>query len=131
MLHLATDTAFECSPLPLNAKMLSLSTIALVGVVFLGLGYYLYQAALPKPLPGIPYNKHSTKRILGDIPDLVAYRAETGQASAWFRDQIVKHNEPVIQLFMRPFGKPWVLISDFREAQDVVSRRTRCVYCSY
>ncbi|KAK0701274.1 cytochrome P450 [Lasiosphaeris hirsuta] len=31
----------------------------------------------------------------------------------------------VVQIFMTPFGRPWVLVSDFWEAQDIMMRRTR------
>ena len=26
-------------------------------------------------------------------------------------------------MFMRPFGKPWVIVADFREAQDIQTNR--------
>jgi hypothetical protein len=32
-------------------------------------------------------------------------------------------NSPVFQLFMRPMGKPWVVITDFREAYDICTNR--------
>lgn len=41
----------------------------------------------------------------------------------WLLDQGRRHSGPVCQLFLRPFSKPFVLISDFREAQDVMLRR--------
>lgn len=41
-------------------------------------------------------------------------------------NQFMKHNAAVIQLFIRPLGRPFVVISDFRETQDICARRTRC-----
>lgn len=32
--------------------------------------YVLYQIILPKPIPGIPYNKHAAKSLFGDIPEI-------------------------------------------------------------
>lgn len=83
--------------------------------------WFLRLAALPRPLPGIPYNKVSAGRIAGDVPEL----RKTGRTRAWLRDRFATHNSPIVQVFMAPFGKPWVLVSDFWEAQDVMVRRTR------
>ena len=41
------------------------------------------------------------------------------------RDQFAIHDSPIVQIFVAPFKKPWILVSDFREAQDVVMRRGR------
>jgi hypothetical protein len=29
----------------------------------------------------------------------------------------------MFQMFMRPLGKPWVVLTDFREAQDILTTR--------
>lgn len=47
--------------------MLDLSTFAFYGAVVLAVGFALYRAALPKPIPGIPYNAESAKNILGKL----------------------------------------------------------------
>lgn len=105
--------------------MISLSTLAFLSAVALAVGYYIYRAALPKPIPGIPYNESSVNRVLGDAVDAIAYQKRTGDMIGWITNQVVKHDQPVIQLFMRPFGKPWVVLTDFREMQDIAVRRTR------
>ncbi|KLP09079.1 related to TRI13-cytochrome P450 [Fusarium fujikuroi] len=87
--------------------------------------FYLYNRALPKPIPGIPYNKHATKRLLGDLPDLMGHQKHTGEQRRWFAMQNQKFNSPVCQVFIRPFGKPRVVLSDFREAQDILSKRLK------
>lgn len=85
--------------------------------------YLLYLRLLPKPLPGIPYNEAATRSILGDIPALV----KTGRPDVhnWIVEQCVAHDSPVIQLFMRPFRRPWIILTDFQEANDILTRRTR------
>jgi hypothetical protein len=105
--------------------MIGLSMLALYGAVVLAVGYLLYRAALPKPIPGIPYNEAAAKHILGDAPGLLEAINKTGTMLDWIIDQLVKRNEPVVQLFLRPLGKPFVIISDFRETQDICVRRSR------
>lgn len=39
--------------------------------------YFLYLVTLPKPLPGIPYNKNATSTPLGDIPEMMRYVLRT------------------------------------------------------
>ena len=106
-------------------SMAELSTLALYSVVILAVVYYLYRAALPKPIPGIPYNEASAKRILGDAPEAIEAQTTTGNTFSYILGQQLKHNVPVIQLFLRPFGKPFVILSDFRETQDICVRRSR------
>lgn len=48
----------------------------LILVVFpaiLAVGYALYRAALPKPIPGIAYNKDAARRIMGDVPEAMEH----------------------------------------------------------
>jgi len=105
--------------------MIGLSTIALYSAIVLAVGYFLYRAALPKPIPGIPYNEAAAKHILGDAPQLFEAITKTGTMLDWIISQLVNRNEPVMQLFLRPLGKPFVIISDFRETQDICVRRSR------
>jgi hypothetical protein len=87
--------------------------------------YALYLAILPRPIAGIPHNASAARRILGDVPSALRCRKENHEMSGFVTDQLVKLNNPVIQLFLRPFGKPWVVVADFREAHDVLLRRSR------
>jgi hypothetical protein len=96
---------------------LPFTAAALIAALFL----FLYRAALPKPIHGIPHNKLAANRIWGDAPDMKKAKRVRG----WMQDQFAKHNSPVIQLFMFPFKRPWVYVSDFREAHDVMLRRTK------
>jgi hypothetical protein len=105
------------------SAMMTSVALALVGVsIFV---YMAYQWALPKPIPGIPYNKASAQRLLGDIPDMVAHVNKTATISPWITIQALKLNSPIIQLWVRPFSKPWVIVYDFKESQDILLRRTK------
>lgn len=105
--------------------MIGLSAFAFYSAVVLAVGYFLYRAALPKPIPGIPYNEAAAKRILGDAPELLEAISNTGTMLDWLISQLVDRNVPVMQLFLRPLGKPFVILSDFRETQDICVRRSR------
>lgn len=84
--------------------------------------YVLYLQALPKPLPGIPYDEQSAKRIMGDIPHIMA-KVNRGEAAQMFWVELFeKHAAPVAQYFMGPVAKAAVAIGDYREAQDILLR---------
>jgi hypothetical protein len=101
-------------------------TTALIASLFAAIfAYALYLAVFPCPIDGIPYNKDAARRVFGDVSDALAYRRKHQEISGFLTEQLVKLNKPVIQLFLRPFGKPWVVVADFREAQDVMLRRSR------
>lgn len=92
------------------------------GIVFLYLAYWW---ALPKPIPGIPYNKTAIKLLLGDVGSMVKHISKTQEVHDWMSAQNVKLNSPIVQLFTRPFGRPCVVITDYREAQDILVHRTK------
>ncbi|KAL9109924.1 MAG: hypothetical protein Q9227_005447 [Pyrenula ochraceoflavens] len=85
--------------------------------------YILYQWLLPKPLPGIPFNENSTKSIWGDAPDMLNEISHTNEFNLWCTRQAEKLKSPICQVFVQPFSKPWILLADFREAQDIMMRR--------
>lgn len=67
--------------------------IAVVAVAL----YILYRMALPKPIPGIPYNKGATENLFGDMPTAIKAMTE-GEGSdiwKWFLEQPAKHRTPV------------------------------------
>ncbi|PTB44227.1 hypothetical protein M441DRAFT_65994 [Trichoderma asperellum CBS 433.97] len=78
-------------------------------------------AALPKPLPGIPYNSKSAQRFFGDVPFFkkAKYRRQ------WLWNQPREHGVPVSQVFLFPFRRPTVLVTDYREVVDICSRRSK------
>lgn len=86
---------------------------------------HLYRSAYPRPYPNIPYNREASKRLWGDIPDLIQAVKITQDPAKFVFEQCRKLNSPVIQLFMRPFGNPVIFIDDVREVKDILSSRTR------
>ncbi|PPJ57083.1 hypothetical protein CBER1_00480 [Cercospora berteroae] len=93
-----------------------LQHVALTAAFVLFVGYIFYQKLLPKPMPGIPYNKTSARRLLGDVPDALAHLAETQEVISFLTKRCIELNSPVVQVFMRPFSKPWVVLVDGRES---------------
>lgn len=109
----------------MSLPSMSLQFLAVLGAILLSATYFLHRATLPKPLPGIPYNKPATKTVLGDFPTFLKWREQRPELWAWVSSQAYKLNSPVIQLFMRPMGRPWVVVTDFREAEDIMTRRAK------
>ncbi|KAM7215916.1 cytochrome P450 [Rhypophila decipiens] len=85
----------------------------------------LHHLFVPRPIPSIPYKRASANRILGDIPDVLKQRNETGEIWRYVRDLAAELNSPIFQMFMSPgpFGKPWVIIADFTEARGIQLHR--------
>ncbi|KAI2601733.1 cytochrome P450 [Hypoxylon sp. NC1633] len=94
--------------------------IAVAVALIIGIHY----ALLPKPISGIPYNKASARRILGDMPDIIRWKGETMEIWSYVRKLAIELDSPVIQMFTRPYAKPWVMVNDFREAMDIQVHRT-------
>ena len=57
---------------PLSTEGKALLASGLAVALFFG-----YRAALPKPLPGIPYNREAANRLLGDMPEMIRYVIRT------------------------------------------------------
>ncbi|TEA18485.1 Cytochrome P450 monooxygenase TRI13 [Colletotrichum sidae] len=93
--------------------------VVIPGVI--GLLYLLRLRALPKPFPGIPYNKEAANRIFGDINTLIRYKSRR----TWFVDNARHHNSPLFQIFFLPFAKPVIVCVDPSEVLDISLRRTK------
>ncbi|KAF7538403.1 hypothetical protein G7054_g2972 [Neopestalotiopsis clavispora] len=48
---------------------------------------------------------------------------KTKQVMRWMSSQPQKLNSPICQVWVRPFCAPWILLADYREAQDLLLRR--------
>ncbi|KAK3069043.1 hypothetical protein LTR53_012922 [Teratosphaeriaceae sp. CCFEE 6253] len=116
--------------LPLQMPLVASLAFLLVSLAV----YLLHRAALPKPIDGIPFDPDAAARILGDVPAALAHHKQTSEMFSFLTSQLVKHNSAIVQLLMgvessdppmRPLGRPWVIIADFRETQDIMIRRTR------
>lgn len=90
----------------------------LLVVVCSGILYY----AKPKPLKGIPYNTKALG-LLGDLPSLGKYVSRHNVFLRWMALQARNLDSPIIQLFIRPFSAPIVVLCDYREVQDILLRR--------
>jgi hypothetical protein len=99
--------------------------IAGVALGLLTLAYLSYRWLLPQPIPGIPYNRNAASSIFGDMPALIKHVSQTKEVFSFLHDQNIKLNAPVVQVFAQPFARPWVVMTDFRESQDVLVRRTK------
>ncbi|KHN97204.1 cytochrome P450 monooxygenase [Metarhizium album ARSEF 1941] len=99
-----------------------LNTANVVGIVLTTLIFYLgYYTLRPLPIPGIPYNEDAAARVFGDLKSVKAaqYRRQ------WIWSQPREHGTVISQLFLFPFRRPTVIVSDYREAVDICSRRVR------
>ncbi|KAJ4171553.1 hypothetical protein NW754_013321 [Fusarium falciforme] len=92
-----------------------------VGAVFIGLFLVLLRLARPKPIPGIPHNVEAANSLFGDIP---GFRAAPDRRE-WLVSQVIKHQSPLVQVFLRPFDLPWVFVADHWEAADIMTRRLK------
>ncbi|KAF5710326.1 cytochrome P450 monooxygenase [Fusarium globosum] len=95
-------------------------TLAL-GFSILSALYLLLRWLLPKPIPGIPYNENAVKSFMGDIPEF----RDAPNRREWWAQQPARHQSPIVQVFMRPFGAPWVFVADYFEASDICMRRLK------
>lgn len=51
------------------------------------------------------------------------YTDKTQEIWSFLWKTAIELDSPVIQLFMRPMGKPWVVVVDYREAVDISVNR--------
>ena len=98
------------------------SFYSIVAVVLVAVLYVCYRTALPRPIAGIPHNVKSARRVLGDMPELLKWR-KTGNALGYFPSLARQTESPIFQIFMRPWGQPWVFVTDARECHDIMTRR--------
>ncbi|UNI17558.1 hypothetical protein JDV02_003890 [Purpureocillium takamizusanense] len=108
--------------LPSNADDMAVTALACLCVLASALvALAVYRAALPRPLPGIPYNAAAARRVLGDLGAMrsARYRRQ------WIWSQPREHGAPLSQAFLFPFRRPAVIVSDYRTAVDICARRAR------
>ncbi|KAI0885023.1 cytochrome P450 [Annulohypoxylon maeteangense] len=79
----------------------------------------------PRPLPGIPYDKESSNRISGDLPNITETYNEVTEWTWPIGRRSLKYGSPIHQLFMNPFTKPYIILDDPREVSDIVMRRSK------
>ncbi|KAF2854847.1 cytochrome P450 [Plenodomus tracheiphilus IPT5] len=101
------------------------STPLLLTTIALAATYSLYLWLLPKPIPGIPFNPEAARSLFGDVPSMLHHLKTSKTLSDWIESHHKRHNSPIIQMWVGVFQKQWVVIDDFREAQDILMRRTK------
>ena len=106
-----------------RARLAPTTTTLLLSILGFAL-WRLYLALLPKPIPGIPHNPASARSIFGDIPGYLRASARTREPITWLLSQARATGSPISQIFLAPFGgRPFVMVTDFRETQDILVRR--------
>lgn len=91
-----------------------------IGILLTGI-YALYRWLLPKPLPGIPFNKAASKSIWGDVLEL---RDDPSGLAKWCSKQLEAHGTPICQALMGPLSKPVVLVADVGNAREMLMGRS-------
>ncbi|KAH8896369.1 cytochrome P450 [Thozetella sp. PMI_491] len=87
--------------------------------------YGLYRYGFPRPIPGIPYNQEAADRFMGDYPE-IKHSISNGQGYRnWLGKLSRRHNSPLVQIFLAPYARPCVVLSDYRESFDIIARRTK------
>ncbi|KAI1798530.1 cytochrome P450 [Daldinia bambusicola] len=80
----------------------------------------------PRPLPGIPYDKDSAQRVIGDYGTITGIHKElTEWAYPFTRHRSHQLKSPIHQYFPSPFSKPHVMVDDPRETADIIMRRPK------
>ncbi|KAK2603993.1 hypothetical protein QQS21_003829 [Conoideocrella luteorostrata] len=97
--------------------------VAVVTAGILAFVYFLYRKAFRTPLPGIPYNIKAANKFAGDLPEIQERQKNGASIRPWFLEQAHRHKSAAVQIFLGPFARPTVLISDFREANDILMHR--------
>ncbi|KAF3809047.1 Cytochrome P450 71D8 [Colletotrichum gloeosporioides] len=107
----------------INTPWLQVSPAVIVGVIVLTLCCWILRLAYRQPLHGIPYNRGAAKRLMGDLTELEEWDKSGKGIRPWFLAQAPRHNSALTQIFLGPFAKPAVLVSDYREVNDILSHR--------
>lgn len=107
-----------------SSDTLAFTAIPLLVLVFAVL--LLRRWALPKFLPGIPHHPDASRRILGDLPRLISHTKNSGgQVMDWMSLQCIELDSCLVQLALKPLGRPIVVLSDHATIEDILIRRTR------
>jgi len=91
----------------------------------LGLVYFLYRFAMPRPLGYIPYDPTNARKPFGDLPSIVRRSKETGSLSPGMFDIARKLKTPIAQILTPGFVPPFIVLNDPRETEDIMLRRNR------
>lgn len=108
-------------PDPTTLRNFAIGSLGIVLAVI-----WLRHKLMPKPYPGIPYNKESAGRITGDVPNLMPVIEATNEFSnSLFTVTTQKLGVPIAQLLFPGIRKPMVVLEDPREIEDIMVRRNK------
>lgn len=113
-LSMMLEHARQHSPVPISVLFILVITI---GCLFL-----LYLQALPKPIPGIPYNKDSATKLFGDGQAYLKHFKEGGTFATYCQSVVKSLDSPLVQIFIQPFKQPLLVLADFGESQALMRR---------
>ncbi|KAI0438162.1 cytochrome P450 [Xylaria telfairii] len=99
--------------------------LALALVLAIAFVIWVYRRGFPRPLPGIPYNSAALNKFMGDYPEIKEYIKSGKGYRVWLGSLSSRHNSPVTQVFLAPYSRPCVVLSDYRESFDILTRRTK------
>ncbi|KAL1869594.1 hypothetical protein Daus18300_005448 [Diaporthe australafricana] len=103
------------------SEYLALPLLIAAAILFL-----LYRWALPKPIPGIPYDEAAARSLFGSTLQMLAFRkANNDRLTDWFAQQAQLNRWPLSQFWMAPLARPTLVLADFREVQDILLRRSK------
>ncbi|KAG8160649.1 hypothetical protein KVR01_008913 [Diaporthe batatas] len=63
--------------------------------------------------------------MLGDAPSMIRHKRKHSTVFDWMTAQSLELNSPIVQLFLKPFFQPVVVITDPREAHHILLRRAK------
>jgi len=107
-----------------NFLWMPLSLTAACLVIVIGSAIYLgYLWALPRPIPGIPYDESACQSLLGSLPELRVYLKKHGRLRPWLVSHSKRHGSVLTQFWMGPLAKPTLILADFQESRDILLRR--------
>ncbi|KAH7024443.1 cytochrome P450 [Microdochium trichocladiopsis] len=90
-----------------------------IAVALIGMSI-LYRQALPQPIAGIPYNRESATRLMGDMPLMLAMKKNGGIVRSFFPWLFTTQKAPVVQFFRGPFFAPVVAVGDYTAAYNLL-----------
>ncbi|KAG7135351.1 Cytochrome monooxygenase TRI13 like protein [Verticillium longisporum] len=73
---------------------------------------------LQRPIPSIPHAPWAF--LTTDLPALISHPT-TG--FAYLESLPTTHQTPLRQVWLKPFSRPYLLLADYREARDILTRR--------
>lgn len=108
----------------LQSHVSSILSVPLILIVVAFSLRLLYRLALPRPIPGIPYNEASARKLLGDVPGMTSHiKNSEGTFITYIMESMKTLNAPLIQVFIQPLSSPLLILADFREAHDILIHR--------